>query len=162
MAGRTCNNNTLPGSFDRGPNFHSSFFAMPNFPESFVGMTECCKPNKLHVTGEDEFEECVLWCVIPDAILKPDGKNLGGDEEVLGGMKDCVQDRGGFGDDGAYVVSWAVRENGAPARGVGWMGMGMGVWGFGGCWFDERQVSALVWYVMDMLSHLQSMCCSAV
>lgn len=133
MAGLTCNNNTLPGSWDMGSS-QRSFFAMPNWPESFVGMTECCKPNKLEISGDGEFKDCVLWCVIPDSILKPDGVNNGDRDEVAGRMKDCVEEKGGIEHRRAYVSSIQVRDDAASSgsrMGGGATSMsllGVGVW----------------------------------
>ncbi|WPJ61209.1 hypothetical protein SMAC4_13423 [Sordaria macrospora] len=104
-------------------------------------MTECCKPNKLQVSGEDEFEE--LHLVVCDSERDPQAgwTNLGEEDEVLDAVKDCVEEKGGFanGTSREYISSWRVRGDAAAAAssmiGIG-MGsatslLGVGVWGLG-------------------------------
>ncbi|KAK1775756.1 hypothetical protein QBC45DRAFT_421408 [Copromyces sp. CBS 386.78] len=100
---RTCSHDAMPGLIPGAP-LDRSFFAIPYWNESLVAMTECCAPNEVHITGEGDYEGCILWCLIPDYFLGKVGKdgNSGGQHE--GGymyegpaeyaMNSCVKARG--------------------------------------------------------------------
>lgn len=93
---RTCNRDALPNlSNIPGLPMDCSIWVIPNWNESFVGMTKCCSPNEVHVSGADGFEGCVLWCLIPDSILKDKDGKTGEEDDVLSDMGNCVQNKGG-------------------------------------------------------------------
>ncbi|KAK3338584.1 hypothetical protein B0H65DRAFT_479477 [Neurospora tetraspora] len=114
---RTCNHDALPDLEGiPGLPMDRSVFVIPNWNESFVGMTDCCAPNEVHISGQDGFEGCVLWCLIPDSHLK--GKDIGD-------MSLCVKTKGGFS---SFISGGQVKDNAASSKMGRTTLLGVGVW----------------------------------
>ncbi|KAK3485755.1 uncharacterized protein B0T23DRAFT_388798 [Neurospora hispaniola] len=122
-ANRTCDHDALPDLQGiPGLPMDRSVFVIPNWNESFVGMTKCCAPNEVHISGDYGFEGCVLWCLIPDSFLKTrDGQKL---EEgaVLDQMSHCIRAKTGIS---RYISGGQVKNNAASSRTTL---LGVGVW----------------------------------
>lgn len=127
---RTCNHDYLP-DMDAIPGLPKSggVYIIPNWNESFVGMTQCCTPNEVHVSGTDGFEGCVLWCSIPDEILKDKDGKMGEEDGVLRDMRNCVKNKGGV--EGGYINGGRVRSGAVSSRMplLKTTVLGVGVWG---------------------------------
>ncbi|KAK1775760.1 hypothetical protein QBC45DRAFT_382748 [Copromyces sp. CBS 386.78] len=112
---RTCNHDALPDLQGiPGLPTDRSVWAIPNWNESFIGMTECCTPNEVHVGGADGFEGCVLWCLIPDSILKGKDGKIGEQGAVLSDMNQCVKNKGGL--ESRYINGGQVKDNAASSK----------------------------------------------
>lgn len=122
-----CSRDALPQFWEGQPK-DLSYWAIPNWNESLVGMTECCSPNEVHVSGEGDFGGCVLWCLIPDSILKDkDGKVHDNKEAVIADMRHCVDLKGNLST--GYISGGKVRDNAAMGLKMGRTTLlGVGVW----------------------------------
>ncbi|KAJ4347631.1 hypothetical protein N0V85_009755, partial [Neurospora sp. IMI 360204] len=113
-ANRTCSHDALPDLQGiPGLPMDRSVFVIPNWNESFVGMTECCTPNEVHISGEDGFEGCVLWCLIPDSILKGKDGKKGDKDAVLADIRNCVKNKGGLS---SFISGGQVKDNAASSK----------------------------------------------
>ncbi|KAJ4390256.1 hypothetical protein N0V85_007404 [Neurospora sp. IMI 360204] len=123
---RTCSHDALPDLEGiPGLPMDRSVWVIPNWNESFVGMTACCTPNEVHIGGGPGFEGCVLWCLIPDSILKRKDGKKGETGEVLSAMRHCVMDKGGVKN---FISGGQVKDNAASSNMDRTTLLGVGVW----------------------------------
>ncbi|KAL0472785.1 hypothetical protein QR685DRAFT_154126 [Neurospora intermedia] len=123
---RTCSHDALPDlKAIPGLPIDRSVWVIPNWNESFVGMTACCAPNEVHIGGGSGFEECVLWCLIPDSILKDKDGKKGETGEVLSAMRQCVSEKGGVQ---SFISGGQVKDNAASSSMGRTTLLGVGVW----------------------------------
>ncbi|KAK3946580.1 hypothetical protein QBC32DRAFT_225830 [Pseudoneurospora amorphoporcata] len=106
---RTCSHNAMPGLIPGAP-LDRSFFAIPNWNVSLVAMTACCAPNEVHITGEGDYEGCILRCLIPDEFL---GKHKGDymyEDAVRHAMSFCIREKGGLKGEAYISAPYVVKE----------------------------------------------------